>query len=123
MRSFDYKLNPFGQYLAELGQRADKSMNQIAKGAGFRSTSRIFYAIRANDRRRRPSSLPVAVIMKLARVVKANPEEAAHLVLLGLKLQLVGPLREYVEFLETDNAKLRESLGKRPPKYSFTATD
>lgn len=117
MRPLEYELNEFGTFLAQLCKRNGKTFNQVAKDVGYKSTSKIFYAIRADKRRRWASTLPIADLQKIARAVRATHEETNQLVILGLKQQLPLPARDYVAFLENISAKAFNELGKKMPVY------
>lgn len=120
MRPLLHELNDFGQHLSTLAERAGVSLHKAAVDAGFKSPSTLFYAIRKNDRRGRPTTLKPEALLKLARAVKADPDETTRLVILGLSQQLAPLLREYLAHLEREVAKLRKEQGKKPPKIRFT---
>lgn len=121
MRNLGPNLNDFGRLLAAVCKRSGKTVHQVAQEAGFKSTGRIYYLIRDDGRIRRSTTVFTKAILKLAHAAGANAQETSQLVILGNKLYLTPEMRDYVEFLEHDNAKFREKAGRIAPVYSFTA--
>lgn len=119
MRPLLHELNDFGTYLVKLAQKSDKSIHKVAIEAGITSPPRLFYAIQRDHRRRRPTTLPAATLLKLAKAVNATQDETNRLVILGLSQQLAPELKAYLTYLEKEVAKLREETGTPAPRYSF----
>ncbi len=119
MRPFLHELNDFGKYLVELADQAGKSVHKVATDAGLKSPPQLFYAIQRDHRRRRPTTLTTATLLKLAKAVNASHEQTNRLVILGLSQQLVPELRSYLSHLEEELEKLRKEFKRPAPRFSF----
>ena len=93
-------LNEFGYLLTKLCEQQGKTVNKIARAAGFRGNSRIYYAIRSKAAPGKSATLTEDELLRLSKVLNLSVEAADHFVL-AAHLEAAPPrLRRYVRRLE-----------------------
>jgi len=93
-------LNEFGYLLAKFCEQKGKSINEVARAAGFKGNSRIYYAIRSKARKGKDVALSEDELLRLAHALGLQDEEEEHLIITALLEVAATRLRIYVRRLE-----------------------
>ena len=97
-------LNEFGYLLTKLCERQGKSINGVARLAGFTGNSRIYYAIRRKTSpKQRTTPLTEDELLRLAKALRLSVEAEEQFVITA-QLESVPPrMRKYIRRLEAQN--------------------
>jgi hypothetical protein len=93
-------MNEFGHLLLKLCERRSRSIKELARAAGLKGTSRIYYAIRAKEDTRRKTPLREDELLALAGALRLNEAETEQFVISAHLTAAPDLLRRYVRRLE-----------------------
>jgi len=92
--------NEFGHLLLKLCEQKSRSIKDLARAAGLKGTSRIYYAIRAKEDQRRRTPLREDELLALASNLNLNERETEQFVITAQLTAAPDWLRRYVRRLE-----------------------